>query len=188
MSDAIANAVIAGLLAAAAALAAAAVFVVFAFRHDHYRRAIDRYHEYLSWSRGLIPEGEFILETLERVRPVYDDMVNGGDLRCPTKRLNSDFLAAARLGVIRHPTGCRLFPPLARAYRDVAHTNDMMARFETAYIALGEAGNPASIRGILVPTAQCVPGARGSVVALLETAREQEALESDHPSTFWQLD
>jgi len=185
MPDSILGAIIGALIGLISGLAVAGLSIIWTYRHDEYRRALSTHREYISWLRGLVPECELILLSIEELRPTYDDMIATGNLRCPTRRLNSDFLAAARLGVMKHPRGCRLFPPLTRAYRDVVHTNDMMARFEARYRETAGADQWREMEGILRPTAECMPGVRSSVESLLGAAREQEQLERDHPPTVW---
>jgi hypothetical protein len=189
MSDAIAGAIVGGLIGFISGLAVAALSILWTYRHDQYRRALVTHREYLSWLRGLVPECELIVSSIDELQPTYNGMLTSGDLRCPTRRLNSDFLAAARLGVMKHPRGSRLFAPLTRAYRDVVHTNEMMSRFETRYREVtGSANRWQEMQGILRPTAECMPGARASVEALLAAAREQEDLESQRPPTVWEPD
>src|SRR5881392_313763 len=149
MSDAIAGALVGGLIGFISGLAVAVLSILWTYRRDQYGDALATHREYLSWLRGLVPECELIVASIEELRPTYEGMLSGGDLRCPTRRLNSDFLAAARLGVMKHPRGCRLFPPLTRAYRDVVHTNDMMARFEARYRETAGADQWREMKGIL---------------------------------------
>jgi hypothetical protein len=189
MSDAISGAIVGGVIGFISGLAVAALSIVWAYWHDRYRRALARHNEYLSWLSGLAPECEFIVSTLDQLGPTYVGMQNNGTLMCPTKRLNSHFLGAALVEIIKHPRGSTLFPKLTSAYRDVVHTNDMMARFEKRYSET--AGSPnqwAEMQGILVPTSQCIPGARVSVSTLLTATREQEQLEADHQPTIWDPD
>ena len=189
MSDAIAGALVGGLIGFISGLAVAVLSILWTYRRDQYGDALATHREYLSWLRGLVPECELIVASIEELRPTYEGMLSGGDLRCPTRRLNSDFLAAARLGVMKHPRGGHLFPRLTRAYRDVVHVNEMMSRFETRYGEVASFPNPReAIQGILRPTTECMPGVRASVEALLAAAREQEQLESLHPPTVWQPD
>src|SRR5438094_4287249 len=160
MSDAIAGALVGGLIGFISGLAVAVLSILWTYLRDQYGDALVTHREYLSWLRGLVPECELIIASIEELRPTYEGMLAGGNLRCPTRRLNLDFLAAARLGVMKHPRGCRLFPPLTRAYRDVVHTNDMMARFEARYRETGGADQWQEMEGILRPTAECIPGVR----------------------------
>jgi hypothetical protein len=187
MPDAVVGALVGGLIGLISGLSVAALSIVWAYRHDIYRRALTRHRVYLSWLSGLIPECEFIISTLNQLEPAFIDMLNTGNLRCPTKRLNDYFLSAALVGIIKHPRGATLFPKLTAAHRDVVHTNDMMARYETRYIeTAGSATQWPEIQGILVPTSQCIPGVRASVSACLSAAREQQQLEVDNSPTLWQ--
>jgi hypothetical protein len=185
MPNAILQTLVGGVIGFLSALAVAALSIFWAYCHDRYRRAVRTHYEYLSWLRGLVPECEFIISTLNQLRPEYDDMIKSENLRCPTKQLNADFLAAARLGIMKHPRGTQLFPMLTSAYRDVVHTNDMMTRFEIRYTeTAGSAKQYPEMQGILLPTSQCIPSVHASVTALLAAAREQEQLELDHAPTL----
>jgi len=134
MSDAVAGAFIAGMISLAAALLAAAATIAFTFREDEYRRALATHREYLSWLRGLVPECDLIMTTIDQLQPLYTGILQTGQSGCPTKQLNTDFLAAARLGILKHPRAAALFPTLTNAYRDVVHTNEMMTRYEDMYL------------------------------------------------------
>ena len=188
MSDTLWGAIVGGAIGLISALAVAGVSVIWNYRHDQYRREFEAHRDYLSWLRGLIPECEFIIFCINQLQPMYDGMAQGGELFCPTKELNSDFLAAARLGIIKHPRGSQLFPSLTAAYRDVLQTNGMILRFERKYRELVAAENLdlwPKISGVLLPTAKCMPSVRASVEALLAAAREQEQLESMNPPLVW---
>jgi hypothetical protein len=160
------------------------------------RRDSERFHcwvqthrDYLSWLRGLIPECDLITASINEVTPIYLNMLQGGQLQCPTKQLNSDFLAGARLGVIKHPRAAMLFPTLTNAYRDVVHTNEMMTRYEIRFDRAIASINPrADLLGILQGVCACMPVVRASVQALRHATQEQQQLEEDHPPTIWDVD
>jgi hypothetical protein len=118
-------------------------------------------------------------------------MLDGAGPECPTKQLNADFLGAARLGVMKHPRGMMLFPPLTSAYRDVVHTNEMMKRFEDDFRRVANAGMmnwQIELGGILQSTDACMPAVRASVQKLRDVASDQERLEAKHAPTFWDID
>jgi hypothetical protein len=191
MSDTIAAGLITAIMGLIAAIIAATITILFAFRHDRYRRAVRSHEEYLSWLRGLIPECTYITSTIEEVAPLYQSMLGGGGPQCPTKHLNADFLGAARFGVMKHPRGITLFPPLTSAYRDVVHTNEMMTRFEGDFRRVANAGMMnwrVELGGILQSTDACMPSVKACVQKLLNAAMEQERLEAKHAPTFWDID
>ena len=126
--------ILAALVGGAIGLVAASIPLLWGLHYERYKRALNAHRDYLAWLRGIIPECEFIIACIDQLLPTYQAMLQpGAQLVCPTKRLNSDFLAAARLGVMKHPRSIILFPRLTDAYRDVVHGNDMMGRFEDEY-------------------------------------------------------
>jgi len=182
--------ILAALVGGAIGLLAASVPLLWSLHYERYKRALNSHRDYLAWLRGIIPECEFIITCIGQLLPVYQGMLQpGAQLVCPTKRLNSDFLAAARLGVMKHPRSVILFPLLTDAYRDVVHSNDMMTRFEDTYQrVIGTPNAAAQLAGILNPTSQALPVARGKVEELRDLALEQQQLEIDHVPTLWEWD
>jgi hypothetical protein len=113
-------------------------------------------------------------------------MLAGGTHVIPTKQLNSDFLAAARIGIMKHPRSVVLFPRLTSTYRDVVHSNEMLSRFERMSHELIDSRMARfRFQSVLRSTAACFPSVRASPHSLLNAAREQEALEEASAPEFW---
>jgi len=182
--------ILAALVGGAIGLVAASIPLLWGLHYERYKRALNAHRDYLAWLRGIFPECEFIIACIDQLLPTYQAMLQpGAQLVCPTKRLNSDFLAAARLGVMKHPRSIILFPRLTDAYRDVVHGNDMMGRFEDRYQrVIGSPNAAAQLAGILNPTSQALPVVRGKVVELRDLALEQQQLEMDNAPTLSEWD
>jgi hypothetical protein len=106
-------------------------------------------------------------------------MLGGGQLTCPTKELNTDFVQQARVAILDHPRSEVLFRPLTEAYRDCIHTNDMMRRFEGVYKEATQANPPEvqRLQGILPNTSSSCGGVLNSLQLALRIAREHEVYE-----------
>src|SRR5438034_3734158 len=155
------DAIIAAIIACFISFFASALVFAGGLRHHSYRREVAMHQKYLSWLRGLIPESEFLISCVDELHPAFQQMLAGGPPIVPTKQLNSDFLAAARIGIMEHPRSVILFPRLTSTYRDVVHTNDMMSRFERLcheLINLPMAG--LQFQPLLQSTAACFPSVR----------------------------
>lgn len=185
MSDSIAGAIVGGIIGFASALAVAGLSVVFSLRNEAYKRSLARHNAYISWLRGLIPECKFLLTCLDELQPAF---FTGGQVAIPTKRFNADFLAAARIEMMKHPRSVILFPKLTAAYRNVAHTNEMMDRLERSSHEL-ESSTLArfGFQGLFQNTAACFPATRASIEQLLAVAEEQIQLEAEYPPRLLEL-
>ena len=186
MSIEISAAIVGGAIAVVGALAGATVPLIWALRYDRHRNSVAIHEQYLSWLRALKPECEHIVSCIDEIQPLYQSMLAGTSFVCPTKRLNSDFLASARLGIMNHARSSVLFPPLTKAYRDVVNMDDMMDRFESAFPEAVCSGKPKEkLSGIVGPTIASLSGVRASVTNLLNHVLEQQQLESDNkPKLF----
>lgn len=179
MSDSVAGAIVGGTIGFVSALAVAVLSLLFSFRNEAYKRSLAAHNAYVSWLRGLIPECEFLLACLEELRPAF---FTTGQVAIPTKRFNYDFLAAARIEIMKHPRSVVLFPKLTAAYRDVVHTNDMMDRLERSSLELHSSTMAEfNFQGLFQSTAACFAPTRTAIEALLAVANEQIQLEADNP-------
>lgn len=184
MSDEVVGAIVGGVIG----LLGASIPLGWSWISTRFEAAKAIHNTYTSWLRGLIPELEHLEGCVQEIKAPYDCMANGGNLVCPTKELNTDFLAQARVGIIGHPRAEILFRPLTEAYRDCIHTNDMMRRFEKKYQQATTSQNPrADLAGILIPTAVSCAGVLGSVRNALSNAREQERLVTGSPPKLRQF-
>jgi len=159
------------------AVLVAVISLLLTLRNEAYKRSLAAHNAYISWLRGLVPECEFLLTCLDELEPLA---VTAGQV--VTKRFNYDFLAAARIEMIKHPRSVVLFPKLTTAYRNIVHTNDMMDRLEAANRALNSSPlAPFQFQELMKRTAACFPATRDSIEALLAVAKEQSQLEDENP-------
>jgi hypothetical protein len=160
----------------------AALSLLLNFRNEAHKRSLSAHNAYASWLRGLIPECEFLLTCLDELQPAF---FTGDQVAIPTKRFNNDFLAAARIEMMKHPRSEVLLPKLTPAYRNVTHTNEMMDRLEHSSRELHSSTMAQlEFQGLFQSTAACFPSTRASIESLLAVAREQSQLEADNPPQF----
>ncbi len=79
---------------------------------------------YQAWLFGLSAELSHINKCIVEI----EDVIQKGDVS--TKRMNSDFVKAARLRIFSYDKDTEFLEMLTNAYRDIVHTNDMLERFE----------------------------------------------------------
>src|SRR5213592_26410 len=157
MPESIAGAIVGGIIGFVSAFAIAVLSLLFTFRNEMYTRSLGAHNAYVSWLRGLIPECEFLLTCLDELQPAF----TSGHIAIPTKRFNYDFLAAARIEMMKHPRSAVLFPKLTAAYRNVVHTNDMMDRLERSSREVHSSTMAQfDFQGLLQNTAACFPATR----------------------------
>jgi hypothetical protein len=185
MSDSVQGAIVGGIIGFVSAFAVAVLSLLFTFRNETYKRSLAAHNAYVSWLRGLIPECEFLLTCLDELQPAF---FTGGQVAIPTKRFNYDFLAAARIEIMKHPRSVVLFPKLTAAYRNVVHTNHMMDRLERLSHELNSSTMARfQFQGLFQSTAACFPATRTSIELLLAVANEQIQLEAEHPPQLLEL-
>ena len=185
MSDSVGGAIVGGIIGFVSASAVAVLSLLFTFRNEAYKRSLAAHNEYVSWLRGLIPECEFLLSCLDELQPAF---LRSGQVAIPTKRFNYDFLATARIEMMKHPRSVVLFPKLTAAYRNVVHTNDMMDRLERSSHELHSSTMATfEFQGLFQSTGACFPATRVSIDALLAVAKEQIQLEAEHPPRLLEL-
>jgi hypothetical protein len=112
------------------------IAIVWAAKFNAYQQAVKRDDTYLGWLRGLLAETEELLfPTLIQI----SELLKGDIHKYPTKRLSTDFVEAAKKGIIDHPCCGSLFVKLAELHHDLIHTNEMLKRNEKEWTELGAA-------------------------------------------------
>ena len=173
--------IIAAIVGGFIGLAGSSIPLIWATRYDSYKKDIAAHDEYRSWLRGLIPECDHLLSCETELTDLYNLVTITNPIPCPNKKFNSDFLAAARLSVIKHPRSVILFPQLTTAYRDIVQTNEMMHRFERTYEQTMQSQNQLiQLSGILPNTLKALTGVRNSLTELKKLSEEQEELERNN--------
>lgn len=149
-----------------------------------YQAALAQHEQYASVLRGLIPELQHLHGCATELTNLYKSTRDGGDLICPTKELNTDFLQDSRLKMTSHPRSENLFRSITEAYRDCVHTNDMMRRFEEYYKGVMQFPNRRDriLNGPLGPTlASCESVSATITKALDQVSKEASILDSHKP-------
>jgi len=178
-------AIVGAIIGIIGSLLGACLPLIWAVRYNRFQGELEKHDQFLMWLRGIIPECEYIVVCVDELATPFVDTMAGRILACATKRLNSDFLEAARLGILKHPRGANVFLPLTTAYRNVTHTNEMMDRAEQELARARGSQNPhAIIGGIFGSTIASLNVTRGSLTDLIALLREQEQLTVDHPPQF----
>ncbi|MCP5537225.1 MAG: hypothetical protein H7A51_13475 [Akkermansiaceae bacterium] len=137
------------------AICAALIPVAWAWHYDRYRRSLDRYEHWVSWITALNDEVEHQLSSLAEMQDGFQQMLQRKQFGAITKRFNDDLFRSAREQIIQHQRAPHIFLVLTRTFRDTAHTNAMLDRFEAALLKDGSWDEPlansigSSVRGSL---------------------------------------
>jgi len=158
----------------AVTLGAAIVPVAWAWHYDRYRKSLDGHDHWVSWITALKDEVKHQIASLEEMEDAVQQMFERKQFGGVTKRFNDDLFKSARVQIIQHQRSPHIFPLLTRTYRDTAHTNAMLDRFEASLLKNG--GDWATDR-ITHAIGSSVRGSLQGVRATLEAMRsslEQE--------------
>lgn len=157
-------------------------------RREEVKESNERDDRYVNWMRALQAECGHLQVCIEEIKPSYGELTKGNYGRCPTKRLNSDVLAAARTEILAHPRSAVVFPHLTAAYRDVQHANEMMDRCEAQYLEYKRTGlDEIRLKLIVAPTSTCLKSLGDSLATLNSLLREQENLVTQNRDRFFQF-
>jgi hypothetical protein len=121
----------------AVTLGAALVPVAWAWHYDRYRKCLDAHDHWVSWITALKDEVNHQESSLEEMEGAFQQMLDRQQFGGVTKRFNDDLFKSARAQVIQHPRSPHIFTLLTRTYRDTAHTNAMLDRFEASLLKNG---------------------------------------------------
>jgi len=127
-------------------IAGSSLAFVWSFFYDKYRAALESHDRYHSWLNGLGYECDHALATINELVPSLE-CNRQGDRRLLLKHLNTDFLAQARTAVLEHERSQGLFPTLTAAYRNIAHCNEMLDRWERAIMVLSTPKQQSNLPG-----------------------------------------
>lgn len=172
------------LIGGAIGLLGATIPLVWAIRYDEFRDAKTRHLNYLAWIRGLRDEAAYLISCAGEIESGMTWTDQPPRVTLSTKRLNADFLCAARAEVIHHERSPAVFPLVTRAYRDAEHTNGMLDSLSEEAKAgynpsLKRGGPPVSFQS----AQQSVVGVRATLMELEKLCDEQQQIE--HPPKLW---
>ena len=92
--------------------------------YDKRKKELEDYETRKAWLNGLTAELNHITKVINEITTI----VQSGSPS--TKRLNSDFIAEARLKIFTYNMDVEFLECLTNAYRDIIHTNGMLKRLE----------------------------------------------------------
>lgn len=121
-----------------ATLIAAIVPIAWALHYDRYKKSLDEHQYWTAWITALKSEVTHQLSSLSEIDSAFQQMNARKQLGGVTKRFNDDLFETARKQIIQHQRSPHVFTLLTRTYRDVAHTNAMLDRFEASVLKNGQ--------------------------------------------------
>ena len=160
----------------AVTVAAALIPVGWAWHYDRYRKSLDRHEQWVSWMTALKDEVGHQISSLQEMEGAFQQMLDRKQFGSVTKRFNDDLFQTARGQVIQHQRSPYVFPLLTRTYRDTAHTNAMLDRFEASLLKDGDWGTDKISHAIGSSVRGSLQGVRATLEAMNSAIEEEESL------------